>query len=109
MQDTLKARNVEDIMSEYQVGRSDEVGSRGLYTLVKNVKDRPHSLIIPPGLLSFASGPKSPKSPKSGLTPKSIFAMLTPRSSFSLPASKIAALDDGYFENAAQAAVAAAE
>lgn len=63
-------------MSEYQVGRSDEVGSRGLYTLVKNVKDRPHSLIIPPGLLSFASGPKSPKSPKSGLTPKSIFAMV---------------------------------
>lgn len=59
MQSTLRKLSTEDLRSKYRVSRSDEPGSRGLFSLVKKTtsvatvpvggRGRPVSLVLPKG------------------------------------------------------------
>lgn len=90
----------EEIKQNYRVTRSDEVGSKGLYTLMKpewTSKSRPKSLTLTAGLpLPFANLMTPLKTPKSALTSatRGLFNLLTP-----LPAPSLqdTASKDSYF------------
>lgn len=78
MQTKLRKLSSKEIQDSFRVTRSDELGSKGLYTLVKQPltgpkASRPRSLQLAAGLTSAFSL----KTPKSGY---SLFGLLTPNS-----------------------------
>ena len=77
MQLTLRKMPLEDLRNRYRVTRSDEVGSKGLYTLTKAAsppRERPRSLQIPPSMDPFGAL----KTPKTGYSSsRSIFGMVS--------------------------------
>lgn len=84
MQMKLRKFTADEIKQNFRVTRSDEVGSRGLYTLTKpewTTKIRPKSLTLAAGLQSPFAGLKTPLwTPGSALSSatKGLFALLTP-------------------------------
>lgn len=84
MQTKLRKYTADELKQNYRVTRSDEVGSKGLYTLTKpewGSKTRPKSLVLPAGLQSPFAALKTPLfTPGSTLSSatKGLFGLLTP-------------------------------
>ena len=96
MQAKLRKLSADEIKQDYRVTRSDEVGSRGLYTLIKPEwlkLSRPRSLQIGSVPSPFL-GLKTPRSALSSAT-RGLFSLLTP--SAMSPAME-ASTRDSYFD-----------
>lgn len=79
MQTKLRKLSADEIKQDYRVTRSDEVGSKGLYTLTKPEwlkLARPRSLQVG-GVPSPFTGLKTPRSALSSAT-RGLFGFLTP-------------------------------
>jgi hypothetical protein len=83
MQAKIRRLTVEELRGEYRVTRSNEAGSRGLYTLTKPewTKSRPKSLQLGAMQLGALASPfsalRTPKSALSSAT-RNLFGLLTP-------------------------------